>query len=209
MRLGRVGSTLAIFAIPLLARAKVNDPPPTVTVSGVTWTIAELTIQPSSPSDGCVVSYGENFAGPNWVRARTLAGNPARIVGLRPGTRYHHSVSCEGSHEANGMFRTLATTAALPPPPQIIDFVLVKDPAPLSVTASAKIVPPGGVPTACWFEYSKKALGPYIVIDEADCSKLGFMALRRAFDAGDWVRFVMRNATIQLTSTAIRVPTGP
>ncbi|MBI2395472.1 MAG: hypothetical protein HYV09_38245 [Deltaproteobacteria bacterium] len=181
-----------------------------MTVTNVTWTIAELAIQPSSTGDKCAVRFGENTAGPSSVRTGAAPGGAARIVGLRPDTTYLYSASCEGSAAANGTFRTITAPGPLPPLPKIVGVAALKGPSSIPagpVTVKATYGPTAGVATACWFELSTEAIGPYYPLSEAECSQPGgTMSIIMPAGAAMWVRLAMRNASGRRSSTALRVP---
>ncbi|MBI2391004.1 MAG: hypothetical protein HYV09_15540 [Deltaproteobacteria bacterium] len=206
MRLARACAVVFVAIAPS-AGAKANDPPPMVTVSAVTWTSAELTIQPATPDDSCTVRFGAATAGPSWIAVKPQQGR-AGIVGLPPEADVAYSVSCEGSQPANGKFRTLPAPGALAPPPQV-PTVIATRPEPGSVAINATYAVTGAAPTACWFEGSSKSTGPYLPeTQEFRCSgSPGHMGYRFSdTGAARWVRFALRNAGGKVSSAAIRVP---
>ncbi|MBI2394615.1 MAG: hypothetical protein HYV09_33910 [Deltaproteobacteria bacterium] len=205
MRLATATTALLALACAPPAGAAPKPRAPTIVVFSLTSTVADLAIMPDGTAAVCRVWYLDKDGTPHHVRSTgTADAHAARIVGLRPQTSYEYWASCGYSESTRGTFTTLPAPGPVPPLPQIVGIALTPGSAPKTFVATATFVAPGAVPTACWWEWSSKEGESYVPDHDIDCTGAGTTLSFRPIQS--WLRFVMRNAAGQVTSTPVQLP---
>jgi len=201
-------SRSAVLALAFLlvgeARGLAQPPPPKVAAVAVTWTTIEIAIVPTS-SARCLLSFGDSGVSHIVVASGPFHEQLARVVGLRPDTKYTYRVLCGGSDGVSVTARTDIAPQTLPAAPQVLSIAFGPSNAKVA-SATASFVPPAGLPTACWWESWRKGEEFPQPISETDCTTLNGTSPAKLFPSGARVRFGMRNAAGNAYGAAVMVP---